>query len=69
MFCAYTWPRYQVSVYRTIGPLVLPPFLMSTFCYFLSIVSIVNSCKKQFKSYDKKKKKGQTNADSRGISN
>ena len=22
MFCAYTWPRYQVSVYRTIGPLV-----------------------------------------------
>ena len=23
MFCAYTIPRYQVSVYRTIGPLVL----------------------------------------------
>ena len=23
MFCAYTWPRYQVSVYRTTGPLVL----------------------------------------------
>ena len=23
MFCAYTRPRYQVSVYRTIGPLVL----------------------------------------------
>ena len=22
MFCAYTGPRYQVSVYRTIGPLV-----------------------------------------------
>ena len=22
MFCAYTWSRYQVSVYRTIGPLV-----------------------------------------------
>ena len=22
MFCAYTMPRYQVSVYRTIGPLV-----------------------------------------------
>ena len=21
MFCAYTRPRYQVSVYRTIGPL------------------------------------------------
>ena len=23
MLCAYTRPRYQVSVYRTIGPLVL----------------------------------------------
>ena len=23
MFCAYTRPRYQVSVYRTIGSLVL----------------------------------------------
>ena len=23
MFCAYTRPRYQVSVYRTIGPLVV----------------------------------------------
>ena len=22
MFCAYTWPRYQVSIHRTIGPLV-----------------------------------------------
>ena len=22
IFCAYTRPRYQVSVYRTIGPLV-----------------------------------------------
>ena len=22
MFCVYTRPRYQVSVYRTIGPLV-----------------------------------------------
>ena len=22
MFCSYTKPRYQVSVYRTIGPLV-----------------------------------------------
>ena len=24
MFCSYTRPRYQVSVYRTIGPLVYP---------------------------------------------
>ena len=23
MLCAYTKPRYQMSVYRTIGPLVL----------------------------------------------
>ena len=23
MFCAYTRPRYQVSVYRIIGPLVI----------------------------------------------
>ena len=23
MFCSFTRPRYQVSVYRTIGPLVL----------------------------------------------
>ena len=23
MFCAYPRPRYQVSVYRTIGPLVI----------------------------------------------
>ena len=23
MFCAFTRPRYQLSVYRTIGPLVL----------------------------------------------
>ena len=23
MFCAYTRPRYQISVYKTIGPLVL----------------------------------------------
>ena len=22
MFCAYTRPRYQVSIYRTIGPLI-----------------------------------------------
>ena len=27
MFCAYTRPRYQVSVYRTIGPLIYFIFL------------------------------------------
>ena len=26
MFCAYTRPRYQVNVYRTIGPLVCLSF-------------------------------------------
>ena len=31
MFCVYTRPRYQVSVYKTIGPLVsvLTDFLVS----------------------------------------
>ena len=28
MFCAYTRTRYQVSAYRTIGPLVNFPFLV-----------------------------------------
>ena len=27
MFCAFSWPRYQVRVYRTIGPLVLKSVL------------------------------------------
>ena len=29
MFCAYTRSKYQVSVYRTIGPLVLPDDLFA----------------------------------------
>ena len=32
MFCAFTRPRYQVSVYRTIGPLV----------YILSLADIIH---------------------------
>ena len=43
MFCAYTRPRYQVSVYRTIGPLVT--FLLSDamklhhlFCFWCDLV-------------------------------
>ena len=28
LFCIYSRPRYQVSVYRTIGPLVLAKFLI-----------------------------------------
>ena len=33
MLCAYTRPRYQVSVYRTIGPLVL--FSLALFVYLV----------------------------------
>ena len=36
MFCAYTRPRYQVSVYRTIGPLVCLFFLV-LFCYIYTM--------------------------------
>ena len=25
-YCAFTWPRYKVGVYRTIGPLVASPY-------------------------------------------
>ena len=35
MFCAYTRPRYQVSAYRTIGPLVT---FMSRINFMLSRV-------------------------------
>ena len=35
MFCAYTRPRYQVSISRTIGPLVSPKLLAC--CIFFSI--------------------------------
>ena len=36
MFCAYTRPRYQVSVYRTIGPLVYSKTgVYSVIYYFL----------------------------------
>ena len=45
MFCAYTRPRYQMSFYRTIGPLVFffsPPAhkvsLNSIYRYLLSVV-------------------------------
>ena len=38
MFCAYTRPRYQVSVYRTIDPLVFSfPFLFLFFFLFENI--------------------------------
>ena len=36
MFCAYTRPRYQVSVYRTIGPLV-----EIIFCFVVAIFDLV----------------------------
>ena len=31
MFCAYLRPRYQVSVYMTIGPLVFIVFIFQVF--------------------------------------
>ena len=34
MLCAYTRPRYQVSVYRTIGPLVSLFLLSNTDCEY-----------------------------------
>ena len=39
MFCAYTRPRYQVSVYRTIDPLVFsfPFFFLLFFLLFENI--------------------------------
>ena len=39
MFCAYTRPRYQVSVYRTINPLVFsfPFFFLFFFVLFENI--------------------------------
>ena len=33
MFCAFTRPRYQVSIYRTIGPLV---------CFVVAICDLVH---------------------------
>ena len=33
MFRAFTRPRYQVSVYRTIGPLVVLSFLLAYLDY------------------------------------
>ena len=36
MFCAYIGPRYQVSVYRTIGPLIVV-FV----CVFTSLVCVI----------------------------
>ena len=37
MFCAYTRPRYQVSVYRTIGPL---------FVFFFQVAGVFIQCMK-----------------------
>ena len=34
MFCAYTRPRYQVSIYRTIGPLVFNIFVITVISHF-----------------------------------
>ena len=44
VFCTYSRPRYQVSVYRTIGPLVFTPdpnvFFFKDFWGFYGILGI-----------------------------
>ena len=38
MFCAYSRPRYQVSFYRTIGPLVwLVMICLKFFSFFIKV--------------------------------
>ena len=41
LFCTYSRPRYQVSVYRTIGPLVLFFLLMVVFCVIHNCFPVV----------------------------
>ena len=45
-FCTYSRPRYQVSVYRTIGPLVCSGLkrtlvLMATYCFYRLLIGKV----------------------------
>ena len=42
MLCAYTRPRYQVSVYRTIGPLV-SYFTSDDFCSDINEIMLSTS--------------------------
>ena len=42
MFCAYTRPRYQVSVYRTIGPLVILILQLGIAVEFAKITNLKN---------------------------
>ena len=51
MLCAYTRPRYQVSVYRTIGPLVL--FSSALFVY-LVLLPILRLFTIKFNGFGKK---------------
>ena len=48
MFCAYSRPKYQVSVYRTIVPLVA---IFYTFNYTLSICIALFVAKKMFEKH------------------
>ena len=41
MFCGYTTPRYQVSVYRTIGPSGY--FVGSDFCFNHQYIVLMNA--------------------------
>ena len=46
MFSAYTWPRYQVRVYRTIGPLVIISALKHKLCIFVPTIYVLSKNKK-----------------------
>ena len=43
MFCAYTRPRYQVSVYMTIDPLVQVMLSILIYQHVLRILTVLNS--------------------------
>ena len=42
MFCAYTRPSYQVSVYRTIDPLVLLTVTLRGVSYMHCLLSLIS---------------------------
>ena len=44
LFCAYTRPKYQVSIYRTIGPLVSIFVLKAGFAFWLLQLSFIACC-------------------------
>ena len=52
MYLAYTWNRYQVSVYRSIGPLVYNVFYVCPWTLFVgAILLFCLRCRKTYKKY------------------